>query len=137
MDGTRRHPNTLSDIERQDLEAGQSAIYLATLRLDGFVSLDAGEIDGSVLTKRLKLGGERLFFNIDAEEGGSVKVAILDDSGKSLPGYSGDQAVDLTGDHVRRQVLWKNTGTIRKLAGQTVRLKIQLRNARLYSFWTE
>ena len=137
MDGTRRHPSTLSEIERQDLEAGHSAIYLAALRLDGFISLGAGETGGYVLTKPLKLGGKRVFLNVAVEKGGSAKVAIQDPSGKLFPGHSLAEAVAITADQVRQRVRWKKEETVEKLAGQTVQLKIQLKKASLYALWTE
>jgi hypothetical protein len=53
MDGIPHGPESFSDLERAEIEAGQSAIYLATLRFDGFVSLNADSEAGYLLTKPL------------------------------------------------------------------------------------
>ena len=54
-DGSPRSPETLSPMERADwLDDTHSAVCLAVLRRDGFVSLDAGANGGYLLTKPLE-----------------------------------------------------------------------------------
>ncbi len=135
-DGRPRDPKTLSGPERADFEDGWGAVCLAVLRRDGFVSLDAGDPPGHVLTKPLKLAGKRLLLNLDATKG-QARVEILDDRGQPITGLSGNDAAVVTGDDVCLPVAWKSTGDLSRLAGRTVQLKIHLRRAQLYAFWTE
>ena len=68
----------------------KSMLGLATLRRDGFVSLDAGETEGHMLTKPLTLDGRELRLNADASQG-YVTVAITDDTGVPLENYTSQQ----------------------------------------------
>jgi hypothetical protein len=135
-DGTPRDPATLTDEERADLDDGWGAACLAVLRREGFISLDADDAEGYVLTKHLRLDGRRLFLNLAAPEG-DARVEVLDAKGRPVPGYSGSQAVPVRGDGVRLPVRWKSAKDLTRLRGRTVQLKIQLTNAQLYAFWTE
>ncbi len=58
----------------KDRDAG--AVCLAVLRRDGFISLDAGEEPGTLLTKPFVLGGTTLHVNADAKSG-EVAVTLL------------------------------------------------------------
>jgi hypothetical protein len=111
-------------------------IGLATLRLDGFVSLDAGEAEGALLTKPLTPAGARLYLNLDAPNG-EARVDVLDASGAPVPGLSGDASIPVTGDGVRMPVQWQGHADLADFVGKTVQLRIRLRNAKLYAFWTE
>ena len=44
----------------------RSAVCLAVLRRDGFMSLDAGDEEGTLTTRPFSLPGEKLFVNVDA-----------------------------------------------------------------------
>ena len=70
----------------------KSMLGLATLRRDGFVSLDAGETEGRMLTKPLILNGAELRLNTDASQG-YVTVSITDDIGTPLENYTSQQIV--------------------------------------------
>lgn len=112
-------------------------ICLAKLRLDGFVSLDAGTLEGSAVTKPLRWRGDALWINADAS-GGEVRVEVLDETGKLLDRkYAHDQTVPIDGDGVRLPVRWRTGANLSELEGKIVRLRFWLRHARLYAFWTE
>ena len=102
---------------------------LATLRRDGFVSLDAGETEGRMLTKPLTIKGGELHLNVDASQG-YVTVAITDDIGTPLEGYTSQQIV---GDQLETSVEFNQL--LAALSGKAIRLRFQLRNASLYSYW--
>jgi len=124
------------DDERADLEDGWGAACLAVLRRDGFISLDADDMGGYVLTKPVKVAGRRLFLNLAAPDG-EARVELLDAKGGPIPGYSGNLLVPVRGDGVRLPVRWKSAKDLSRLRGRTIQLKIQLTNAELYAFWTE
>jgi len=111
------------------------AIYLARLRLDGFVSFDAGQLEGSLTTLPLKLGGKRLFVNVDARAG-EVRAEVLDARGRTvLDQYSLARSVPLRGDHLEGELRWTGSANLSVPSNEPVRLRFVLRNASLYAFW--
>ncbi|MCP4641733.1 MAG: hypothetical protein GY851_14925 [bacterium] len=135
LDGTPRDPSTLNDEERADFEDGWGAVCLAVLRRDGFVSVDAAD-EGSVLTKPMRIAGKQMCLNLDAD-GGEARVEVLDVNGDPLDGYALDDALPVTGNGVRLPVQWRAERGVPSLPRQVVRLRIHLKSAQLYAFWTE
>ena len=114
----------------------RSAICLATLRRDGFVSLDADEEGGMVTTQPFHWEGERLYLNADARKG-EIACEILDSTGQPLAGFSRQDCLSIAGDNVRLAVNWQRQGGMPVPSVGPIRLRISLRNARLYSYWFE
>ena len=108
------------------------AIGLATLRLDGFVSLDAGNEEGIVTTKPLKLSQKNLMVNADVQ--GELRIEILDESGKVIPGFSKKDCDPIRSDNVRHVVSWKGKSTLSSLHDRALKLRFILQNGSLYSF---
>ncbi len=129
-DGSPRDPATLTADERADLADGWSAICLAVLRRDGFVSLNAGETPGTLLTKPFAARGTKLLINTDASEG-HCKVEVLDAQRKILA-----ISEPVVGDQLRAGVSWKS-GNLTDLKGKVVCLRFTMRKAQLYSFWLD
>ena len=116
-------------------EEDAGAICLAVLRRDGFVSLDADEGEGVLLTRPLIWRGSTLWINAAAAEG-EVEVEILDEAGNLWgSGQSRNRSAPVDGDHTRMAVDFG--GELSHLKNQAVRLRFYLRNAEFYSFWTE
>ena len=113
--------------------ARTGTICLAKLRQDGYVSLDADESGGTVLTKPFVCAGEQLSINADAR-GGEVAVAVLDAQGREHAGYRKVECALVDSDAVRQRVTWRERQTLAALQGQPIRLKFYLRSASLYSF---
>lgn len=118
-----RHP-----VDGQGREPNKGAIGLAKLRLDGFVSMDAGNEGAALTTKPFRFSDPGLYVNADAKNG-EMKVEVLDEAGAPIAGLTKADAVTLTRDAIR----WR-AADLSKLRGRTVRLKFYLRNASLYSF---
>ena len=110
--------------------SGTSATGLATLRRDGFCSMDAVDEEGVLTTRPVTFSGKRLFVNAEAE-GGEIRVEVLDEAGNVLRPPSRPVRTDST----LAPVTWKGTEPLAKLAGTPVRFRFTLQNARLYSFW--
>ena len=136
-DGTLRNQTNLTLEEKADFDDGWIAVCLAKLRLDGFVSLTAGKSPGELVTRSFTAAGEGLFLNVDIKPGGIVKVEVLDEEGQSINGFSMDKSVSLTGNNVRQKVVWQGGAKWDKLDGKKLRLRISLREADLYAFWSE
>jgi hypothetical protein len=132
-------PNELSLYAVESYWTGEgSALRRYTLRLDGFVSLNAPMSGGEVITKRLKFSGSQLTMNFATSAAGSVRVEIQDAAGKPIEGFSLADCHDHFGDTVDRAVQWKNGPDMGQLVGQSIRLRFVLKDADLYSFqWVE
>jgi hypothetical protein len=114
------------------LTAMSGSIGLATMRKDGFASLDAVATAGTVVTKNLVGTGGPLQVNYRAA-GGSLKVEVLDQNNNVLSGYGQANCVALTGDSVNQVVTWATHAELP--AGMSfLRLRFILQNASLYSF---
>ncbi len=122
------------------------AIGAATMRLDGFVSLDGHGPHSSVTTKPLMFEGDRLEVNVRAPREaassrasterpyGRFSVEMLDVNSTPLAGYARLDCDAFSGDDARHTVAWNGSPDLRRLAGQPVRLRFHLQNAALYSF---
>ena len=117
--------------------SGKSQIGLAMLRRDGFVSLNAGAEGGNVVTRPLTFQGKTLFINAEIADGGHIKAALQDASGKTLAPYSLAGCKPVTGDVLRAKVAWAEGQTISAAPGKSRRLVFELKKAKLYSFWIE
>ena len=113
------------------LDRDVGAVNLATLRRDGFVSLDAGADEGFVVTKPFECPPGRLFVNVDARDG-EVHVDVL--TGSDATEAPVATAAAITEDVLRQPVLWER-GDLTSARARSVRLRFRLRNARLYSYW--
>jgi hypothetical protein len=114
------------------LGRSHSAIGLATLRKDGFASLDAGATIGTILTRTLTGAGGPLRVNYRAV-GGSLKVEVLDENNNVLPGYSQADCVALNSDSVDQTITWA-THTDLPAGVTLLRLRFILQNASVFSF---
>ena len=112
-------------------------IGIASLRRDGFISLNAGDKTGTVTTRPLTFTGDRLFVIAEIADGGSIRAAVLSSEGQPLPDYLLDDAMTIRNGAESIPVIWKQQVSIHRPANQHVRLQFQLRNAKLYSFWID
>ena len=120
-------------LNRRSLDA--SALSLARLRVDGFVSLKGGVEWGSVLTRPLEVSGDALHVNVDSWRGRVLTEVIDAGSGQPIVGYTKDDCIPAIVDSIDESVQWRDGRDLKALAGQTVRLRFHLWQAELYSFW--
>jgi hypothetical protein len=124
-------------VHRPGFDVDTGAICLAVLRRDGFISLDAGRSEGVLLTKPLVWRGSSLWTNVTTQDG-EVRVEVLDENGDLLrEGLSRARSMPVVRDGVRLPVAWQDEHNLAELRGQLVRLRFVVRDAELYSFWTE
>jgi len=109
-----------------------SSIRRYTLRIDGFVSVQAPLGGGSLLTKPLTFEGGELRLNISTSAAGSARVAILTPDGAEIDGFTAADCVEIIGDDLDFSVRWR--GDLAKLQGQPVRLRFELSDADLYAY---
>lgn len=104
-----------------------------TLRLDGFVSVNAPLAGGELVTKPLTFTGKQLEINYATSAAGQIRVELQDAAGQPLPGFTLEDCEPIWGDHVSRIVKWKTGDNVSAIAGKAVRLRVELSDADLYS----
>jgi len=128
-------PNELSLYATEGYWHGKGGILRRyTLRLDGFVSIHGSMEGGEFVSKPLKFTGSKLALNFATSAAGSVRVELQNPEGKPQEGFSLADCPPHFGDAIERIVTWKNDADVGSLAGKTVRLRYELKDADLYSF---
>ena len=118
------------------MEHQHDRLLRLTQRLDGFVAVtpaDATQGAGSFVTKPFTFAGDHLELNLDAK-GGAIRVELQDASGKPLPGFALADCTPISTNNVAATVAWKSHPSLKKVAGQTVRLYVEVNAAKLYAF---
>jgi len=114
------------------------AIGLATLRRDGFASLNAGNEEGTVVTRPLNFNGNALFVNAEVGEGGWVKAGLLSRDGEPVASCSLAACQPVTADTTAGRLAWAGAHGMPSLGkDEHVRIEFTLKNAKLYAFWVE
>lgn len=106
---------------------------LATLRRDGFYSMDAGLSQGSLTTRPVKFSGNRMFVNVN-NPSGTLLIEVLDENNNVIPGFETSNFVAVHENKTSHEVFW-NGQSIGSLAGRNVKFRFSLTNGSLYSFW--
>ncbi len=105
-----------------------------TLRIDGFVSMQASLSGGELVTKPLIFEGKELVMNYATSAAGSLQVEIQDTGGRPIPGFGLADSPEIYGDRIDGKVTWKSGADLGPLAGKPVRLRFVLKDADLYAF---
>lgn len=110
----------------------KTAIGLAKLRRDGFVSLDG---TGEVLTRKMTASGKKyLFVNVDAPRG-SISAEILDADGNPVPGFTMADCIPVTGDTTCAMIRWQGGADLSFLNDKEFQIRFKMENGAFYSFW--
>ena len=107
---------------------------LATLRRDGFASMEGDRDGGSITTRPLRFSGKYLFVNANCPAG-SLRVEVLDEQENVLGPFSLEQCEPVAADSTLQAVRWRTGDDLSAFAGRVVRLRFSVRNGSLYSFW--
>ena len=89
---------------------------------------------GELITKPIRFDGARLEINFATSAAGGLRVEIQDAGGKPIPGFALADCDVQFGDQADRLVSWKSKSDVSQLAGKTVRLRIELKDADLFAF---
>lgn len=129
-------PNELSLYASENYWSGPAASALRryTLRMDGFVSINASNLGGDIITRPLKFSGKKLFLNFSSSIKGDIRVELQDKDGRPLEGFSIDKCDPVFGDAIERAVIWVGAVDLSSLEGKVVRLRFSLKDADLYAF---
>jgi len=110
------------------------ATGLATLRRDGFVSMNAGADGGTLTTRAVTFDGRYLFVNVDGPDG-ELRAELLDRDGAVVAPFSAANCQPVAADSTLRQMVWQGADDLSALAGKPVRFRFHLKNGALYAFW--
>ncbi len=112
----------------------ESSLNLATLDIDrfaGFVPRDNRQ-RALVTTAPLRLDADRITVNAQIAAGGSIRAALLDGAGSSLPGFALEDCLPLKKSGISCEFRWRDQpGACQP--GQPLHLLFVLDNARLYA----
>lgn len=107
---------------------------LATLRRDGFASMDAADKPGTLTTRPVRFRGSHLFVNLDAPQG-ELRVEVLDADQKPIAPLDRQHCHPVRGNRTRQAVCWDGAQDLSSLAGKPVRFRFHLTAGSLYAFW--
>ena len=124
-------PNYIPKEKQSWLRTRRVCVGLATLRRDGFVSLDAGPEKGQVITKPFLCRGEKLVLNANAA-GGQAELRERD--GSPLKGFTTADCDEISGDSLNHLVTWNGQSNLSSLKGTVIQLKLLITKAKLFSF---
>ena len=103
------------------------------LRIDGFASLSADYEGGEMLSKYFTFQGNRLEINYATSAAGGIKIAFQDKEGRPMDGFLLENADEIIGNEISRVVSWNGNRDISRLSGQSLRMRIVMKDADLYS----
>ena len=114
---------------------GRTALGLARMRPDGFVSLDADIRHGIVITRPFVSDGEKLIVNAECGEEGYLEVELVDANDDTVTGYERADCDTFTGDCCKHVVTWKGKGQLpRDVIAAGAKLRFYNKKCSLYSF---
>ncbi len=100
-----------------------------TIRLDGFFSWFGRFCGGRVVTKPITVSAGEMRVNFATSALGGMRVTLLDESGKPIPGY---KSYEMFGDSADRPVEFEKP--LSELSGKKVKIKFDICDCHLYSF---
>jgi hypothetical protein len=106
---------------------------LATLRRDGFASLDAPPGGGELTTRPVRFTGSTLLVNASPGSG-TLRVEVLATDGEVIPGFGRDDCLPLGGDTTRAAIAWRDGRDLTALRDRPVRFRFLLSAGALWSF---
>lgn len=109
------------------------AVGLAKLRRDGFASMQPRHSGATLTTRPVLFSGDRFFVNAQTS-GSLLRVEVLDDERKALPGFSLNDCDGFFGNSTCAEIRWKNH-SLGELAGKSVRMRFHMERGELYAFW--
>ena len=95
---------------------------------------DAEYGGGWIETPPIIHAGSRLVLNIDTSAAGSARVGIAAVDGDPVAGRSIGECDEIMANGTEHVVTWKGKADVADLAGRPVRLRFEIRSAKLYAF---
>lgn len=115
-------------------QGNSNSVRRYTIRIDGFVSVNAPFSGGEVITKPLLFSGDSLVINYSTSAGGSVRVELQEADGTPIQGYTLEDCPEIFGDEIEGTVKWEKGSSVAKLNDKPVRIRFVMKDADLFSF---
>ena len=131
---TRAPTSTIPASLTRDQTQGGSGLFRAVSRLDGFISVDTPYEGGTLTTPPLIFEGNQLALNIDTSAGGILRAEIQSADGKPIEGYTLADSDEHNGNSVSMPVRFRGKSDVSGLAGEPIRLHLQMYDCKLYAF---
>lgn len=125
------------DQAHDDYNGIKGEIGLATLRLDGFCSLRAGETEGSFISRRELFRVPRVTINARTHGDGYIVAEIVDRHNRVIPGFSREDCIPFRGDSVRHVMRWRTESFPEEVLKPDKKLRFFLKNAEIFSYLPE
>lgn len=125
--------NELSIYVNQNYAQSSAHVRRYSMRMDGFVSLQAPYSGGTWTSKPMHFEGNALYLNFATSAAGYLKVEIQDTQGQPIPGFTLKDCQPIIGNEVDRKVTWKGAPSWQNLNDSPVRLHFEMADADLYS----
>jgi hypothetical protein len=125
------------DQAHDDYNGIKGEIGLATLRLDGFCSLRAGETEGSFISRRELFRVPRVAINARTHGDGYIVAEIVDRHNRVIPGFSREDCIPFRGDSVRHVMRWRTESFPEEVLKPDKKLRFYLKNAEIFSYLPE
>jgi len=103
------------------------------IRLDGISSVSASNEIGEIITKPLTFEGQNLVLNYSTSAIGRIRVEIQDISGQPIEGFELKNSKIYFGDKINEIISWDGYNSLKKLINVPVRIRIEMKEAKLYS----
>ena len=86
-----------------------------------------------MVARPLRRAGDKLDINCATSAAGSLRVEIQYSEGASIPGFASADCSEIVREELERVALWSSGSDVSALARKTVRLRLSMRAAELYS----
>ena len=107
---------------------------LYDMRLDGFCSLKTWGKDGLLRTKTVIPKSGEMSLNVRTTAHTAIRVQVLDgETAEPIPGYTLDEAMPISGDHLFAKPRWQERSGISELVDRPVRIEIAMREAEIFA----
>jgi len=91
-------------------------------------------VGGELLTKLFQFEGSELELNFESSAAGELLVELQDADGEPIEGVIAADCELVFGNEISRVVRWNGGKELSALVGQVVRMRIEMKDADLYSF---
>lgn len=126
-------PHELSLYLNQCFAQPRAHLQRYTYERDRLACFESGHRNGELLTHPLRLPTGELRLNLATAAAGEALVELQHPDGSPVPGYALVDCDPLIGNDLHLPVRWRGESDLAAMAGQVVRLRLRLREARLYA----
>jgi len=110
------------------------AIGLATLRLDGFCSMRAGDAEGHLISRREPFRLPQVLINAKTAREGYVTAELLTRDNQVIPGFSRHECRQFSGDGVNHILRWNTAELPDAYLDVDKKIRFILKRADLYAY---